>query len=127
MIDNELKKLKRKDLLVLLLEQQTRIEELEKELVKANEELDSRKIMFKELGNLAESALKLSGIFEKADEAAQIYLKNIELYGKRQEQQIKKEHRELKKKLEGKIKINKKEVVKEKKNTKKINVNKKGN
>jgi len=129
MVNNELRKLKRKDLLVILLEQQKRIEELEEELKKATEELNSRKITFNELGNLAEASLKLSGIFEKADEAAKIYLENIEIFRKKEEQKIKKENRSSKKKakVESKVKKKTKKVVKENNDEHKINNDKKEN
>lgn len=127
MVDNELKKLKRKDLLIIILEQQNRIEKLEEELKNTNEKLNSRKIAFKELGTLAEASLQLSKIFEKADEAAKIYLENIELFGKKEERRIKKEHRDLKKKLEEGNKVKKEKLVKEKNKKHKINNDKKEN
>ena len=47
MESKELKKMSRKDMLVILLEQTKRIRELEDELEKANEKLESKKVVFK--------------------------------------------------------------------------------
>ena len=63
MESKELKKMSRKDMLVILLEQTKRIRELEDELEKANEKLESKKVVFKNAGSLADAALQLSGIF----------------------------------------------------------------
>nr|WP_159564045.1 hypothetical protein [Streptococcus halichoeri] len=73
-----LKKLKRKELLEMMLEQQILIEKQEQEINKMKSELESRSIKIKASGNLAEAALQLSGIFEAAQAAADIYLANIE-------------------------------------------------
>ncbi|MGT2687205.1 hypothetical protein ACVRWT_07445 [Streptococcus porcinus] len=72
-----LKKLSRKELLELLLEQQLLIEKQEKELKEIKVKLNNRKIEIEDSGTLAEASLRLSGIFEAAQEAADIYLKNI--------------------------------------------------
>ena len=50
MESKELKKMSRKDMLVILLEQTKRIRELEDELEKANEKLESKKVVFKKMG-----------------------------------------------------------------------------
>ena len=76
-MNKELKKLKRKELLELLLEQTKRIEELENEIDNLNKKLESKKVIFKNAGSLADAALQLSGIFSVAQETADIYLSNI--------------------------------------------------
>ncbi|MGT2752968.1 hypothetical protein [Streptococcus porcinus] len=73
----ELKKLSRKELLELLLEQQLLIEKQEKELKEIKGKLKNQKIKIETSGTLAEASLRLSGIFEAAQEAADIYLENI--------------------------------------------------
>ncbi|MBA2796181.1 hypothetical protein [Streptococcus porcinus] len=73
----ELKKLSRKELLELLLEQQLLIEKQEKELKEIKDKLNNQKIKIETSGTLAEASLRLSGIFEAAQEAADIYLENI--------------------------------------------------
>lgn len=77
MTERELRKLKRVELLEIMLEQSKEIERLQAELAQVKEELENKKIAIESSGTLAEAALKLSHIFEAADEAAKIYLDNI--------------------------------------------------
>ncbi|MBQ7324694.1 MAG: DNA repair protein [Clostridia bacterium] len=78
MNDKELRRLNRKQLLELLLLQIQRADELEGRLAEAEEKLRSREIAQMQAGSLAEAALKLSGIFEAAQEAADLYLENVQ-------------------------------------------------
>lgn len=77
MNEKELKHLSRKQLLELLLSQIERADELEAKLAETEEKLKSRRLAEQQAGSLAEAALKLSGIFEAAQEAADIYLENV--------------------------------------------------
>ena len=77
MNDKELKKLNRKELLEILLSQAKLIEELESELARMQKELNNKTIILKEAGSIAEATLRLSGIFEKAQEVADEYLNSI--------------------------------------------------
>ena len=77
MNNKELKKLNRKELLEILVSQANLIQSLEKELEETKKELDNRNIVLKEAGSIAEASLKLSGIFEKAQEVADQYLNSI--------------------------------------------------
>lgn len=72
-----LKKLSRQDLLEMLIESEKHVEQLEKELEEAKEQLRNRKIQIEESGSIAEAALKLNGIFEAAQAAADQYLENL--------------------------------------------------
>ncbi|MCD7856134.1 MAG: DNA repair protein [Clostridiales bacterium] len=74
---NPLKKLKRQELLELLLEQTKRAEALEEELKQKNAELENKKIIIEKSGSVAEAALRLNGVFEAAEKAAEQYLQNI--------------------------------------------------
>ena len=74
---NELKELNRKELLELLLSMAKENERLKKKLSICEAELENRTIAVKESGSIAEAALKLSGIFEAAQEAADLYLENV--------------------------------------------------
>lgn len=78
MEEKKLKKIGKKELLEILLSQANRIDELEKELSKAQKQLDSKKYELTECGNLAEAALKLNGVFETAQAAAEQYLLNVQ-------------------------------------------------
>ena len=75
--NKDLKKLKRQDLLQLMVEQSEEIDRLRAELAKAQEELNNRKIAASEAGSLAEAAVKISGVLEAAQEAADLYLENV--------------------------------------------------
>lgn len=77
MTDKELQRLRRSELLEILLAQQKQIDSLKKELAEANEQLAERKIIMARSGSIAEAALKLNGIFEAAQQAADQYLYSI--------------------------------------------------
>jgi polyribonucleotide nucleotidyltransferase len=79
MTEKELKKLRRVELLEILIEQRKEIIRLKRQLVKAQEELKNRRIDLEETGSIAEAALKISGIFEAAQRAADDYLYNIKI------------------------------------------------
>lgn len=74
-----LKKLSRQDLLEMLIAEEKRIEALEKELAEVKAELADRKIKINHSGSIAEAALKLNGLFEAAQAAADQYLENVKL------------------------------------------------
>ena len=67
MTDKELKKKNRKELLELLLVQTQRADRLEAELAEANRKLADRTLAQSEAGSIAESALRLNGVFVSAD------------------------------------------------------------
>ena len=79
MEDKELKKLKRAELIEMLFALRKRNEELMIENDVLKEKLESRIIKTKECGSLAEASLALTGIFEKAQEAADLYLENMKI------------------------------------------------
>ncbi len=77
MTDKELKKLTRAELLEMLLVQSREKQRLEEELQEVKGKLDEKEIKIAESGSIAEAALKLSGIFEAAQKAADQYLENV--------------------------------------------------
>jgi len=77
MTDKELKKLSRKDLLEILIEQGKEIERLKEIIKKDEKELQSKRIMLSEAGTIADASLKVNKIFENAQKAADQYLANI--------------------------------------------------
>lgn len=91
MDSRELKKIGKKELLEILLSQAKRIEELENELNKTKKKLESKRIMIDECGDLALATVKLSKIFENAQETAELYLFNVKEKCKRIENDTKKE------------------------------------
>jgi len=88
MTQREVRKLKRADLLELLIEQRKQIEKLQAELIAANTKLRDRAIQINNIGSIAEAALQLNGIFEAAQNACDQYLYNIQI---KNEQYIKDE------------------------------------
>ena len=85
MTDNDLKKLNRAELLELLVEQSKKIDQLQAQLDEANRKLADRQIEIDKAGSIAEASLRLSGVFQAAEEAAEQYLENIRRLSDRQE------------------------------------------
>ena len=77
MTNLELKKLRRIELIELLLELTEENEQLLKENETLRKRLEDRKLMLEKAGSIAQASLELTGIFEKAQEAADLYLENI--------------------------------------------------
>lgn len=77
MTDKELRKLKRIELLELLTGMSEENEALRLERDTLQQQLQERRLHLKEAGSIAEAAFQLSGIFEAAQAAADIYLENI--------------------------------------------------
>lgn len=77
MTDNKLKRLGRAELLEMLLTQVKENEQLKEQLADANKQLESKAIKIGNVGTLAEASLKLNGVFDAAQAAADQYLENI--------------------------------------------------
>ena len=77
MTDKELKRMSRRELLELLVFQMEENEKLRKELEQANEKLKDRDIMISESGSMAEAALRINGVLQAVERAAQQYLHNV--------------------------------------------------
>ncbi len=74
-MDKKLSKMKKIELLELLLEDEKEIERLREENAKLKKALKTHDLKIAEAGNLAEAAMSLSGVFEAAQRAADMYLK----------------------------------------------------
>lgn len=85
MTDKELRKLRRTDLLELLIAQAKENEALQGRLSDAEAQLHSRELAVSEAGSLAEAALRVNGVFEAAQAAAEQYLENLHLRSQKQE------------------------------------------
>ena len=79
MTEKELRKLKRRDMLEIMLAQSREIDRLRGELAEAEKKLADRDLKVEKCGDLAEAALAVTGIFEEARKAAEIYLHNVYL------------------------------------------------
>ena len=77
MNERTLKQLKKIELYEILLAQSKEIDRLKQELIETQQKLENMQIIIQEAGSLADAALKLTKIFEEAQKAADIYLKNI--------------------------------------------------
>lgn len=77
MKDRELKKLKRVELLEIMLAQSREIDALRKENQSLKEQLEDRQIQIQDSGSIAEASLKLTKVFEEAQKAADLYVENI--------------------------------------------------
>ena len=77
MTDKELKRLSRRELLELLIEEEKEKEKLIIELNVAKKQLNERLIDVQNSGSLAEAVLSLNGVYKAADDAARQYLDNI--------------------------------------------------
>lgn len=77
MTDRELQKLKRVELLQLLVEQSKELDALRQELAQAQQKLNARELCLQEVGSIAEASLQLNGVFEAAQRAADQYLESI--------------------------------------------------
>lgn len=78
MAGKDLRKLSKTDLLELLIEQGRENLALKERLEKAEAELAERRLHMEQSGSIAEAALKLSGVFEAAQKAIDLYRENCE-------------------------------------------------
>ena len=74
MTDKELRKLHREDLLQILMNQQQQIDDMAQALEENEKRLQDRRIAVENFGSLAEAALKLNDVFERAQQAADHYV-----------------------------------------------------
>lgn len=74
MTDKELKKLNRSQLLELLVDQSREIDRLQSALNEANRKLAKRELDLSRCGSIAEASLAITEMFERAQEAADLYL-----------------------------------------------------
>ena len=77
MTPKELRRLRRSDLMEMLLQLSKENLQLRQDLEEANRQLREKNIKIEEAGSLAEAALKLNGIFEAAQAACEQYEENI--------------------------------------------------
>lgn len=77
MTDKELKRLKRTELLEMLLKVSKENEALRQQLDEANKKLEDRQIIMANAGSIAEAALQINGVFDAAQKAADQYLASV--------------------------------------------------
>ena len=74
MTEKEMRKLNRYQLLEMLIIQTERADKLQARLELALKKLNEQELHMSELGSIAEASLKLKGVFQAAQEAADMYL-----------------------------------------------------
>ena len=100
MIEQDLRKLSRADLLELLLQQSRELDKVRAELEIANRRLADRQIALERAGTIAEASFLLNGVFEAAEKACAQYMENIRDLSGRQEALCEKMERDTKAKCD---------------------------
>lgn len=85
MLATDFSKLKRNKLLELMLEFSKENEELREENNELKRQLEDKYMNLSEAGSIAEAAIRVSGVFETAQQAAERYLENIQKLCEEQE------------------------------------------
>lgn len=86
MTDKELKKLRRRDLLELLVQQTEDNENLQSQIDVLTVQLQSRNLNISKAGTLAEAVMQINEMFRTADAVAKQYLDNVRGLVERQEE-----------------------------------------
>ena len=80
----ELRKMKKTELLEIMLKQgeeidrlRARVEELEAEVAEKEAEMERHEFEIQKFGSIAEASLQVTDIFKEAEKAAKIYLENL--------------------------------------------------
>ena len=73
----DLAKMKKKDLLEIMLAQSKEIDSLRAHVAELEAQLANREFEFDKLGSIAEASLAVTDIFKEAEKAAMIYIDNI--------------------------------------------------
>ena len=75
---DKFRRLKRIELYEIMLAQSQEIDQLKKELAETKKQLVSQEIKLEKAGSIAEASLSLTKVFEEAQKAADLYLKNVQ-------------------------------------------------
>lgn len=111
MTEKELHSLKRSDLLRILIEQEKELESTKRELEQLEQRWQTREIQLEEAGNIAEAALLVNGVFEKAQIAAQQYVESVKSLSERQEKIFCEKEKQVRERCESKQAETKKECM----------------
>lgn len=88
MATTELRKLGRKQLLEILIQQKMENEELKKKLAAAEDALAQRRMIISEAGSIAEATVRINQLMETAQKTADEYLINVKQYCEEQKKKI---------------------------------------
>ena len=95
MTEKELRKLNRYQLLELLVMQGEQLEQMQKKIDQLESRRMGQEIRIGTLGSVAEASLELSGVFDAAQKAADIYLENAKKQGDRIVQEAREQAKEI--------------------------------
>jgi len=88
--EKEVRRLRRSDLLELLVEQRKENERLEEQIKILEKKLEDRTIQIDAAGSIAEAALRLNDVFEAAQAACEQYKENIKIKCEQMEEETRK-------------------------------------
>lgn len=91
MTDKELKRLKRVDLLELLIAQSKENDRLRTELEEMRSKLEAKELTLEKAGSIAEAALRLNKVFEAAQLAADQYILSVKAQASEAPEKIREE------------------------------------
>ena len=77
--ERQMNKLKRQELLQILVSQSKEIDRLKKELKETRKKLEDRELKIAESGSLAEASLQIFDVVNSVQKAADLYLENLKL------------------------------------------------
>jgi hypothetical protein len=75
--ERALRKLKRSELLEIMLAQSEEIDELKKQIEDLKKEREEKDLVIKNAGSIAEASLELTKVFEEAQKAADLYVNAV--------------------------------------------------
>ena len=73
----DLAKMKKQEILEIMLAQGEEIDRLRAQVAELEERLKDRELLIERCGSLAEASIRVTKVFEEAQKAADIYLENI--------------------------------------------------
>ena len=79
MTDKEFKRLNRSQLIEIIYQLQLRQEELTAEIERLSKELEDKRILVSEAGNIAEAALEIHNVMQAAQNAAEHFMEEMRL------------------------------------------------
>lgn len=103
MTEQELRKLKRADLIELLISQIRENDYLTKQNAKLSQMLEEREIKIDEAGSIAEAAIAINNVFADAQAAADQYLENMHALNRQQEDAMLRREKESRRICESQI------------------------
>ena len=77
MVNKELKRLSRRELVDIIYQMKKNEQEMQEEIASLKEALEDRRIKISEAGSIADAALSVTGVFSAAQDTADVYLKEI--------------------------------------------------